>query len=47
MTVMEFVLVAHAILTGLGIAEVPRGFGDLILGTPINISRRLVLTVGG
>ena len=42
MSVMEFILVAHAILTGLGVAEILRGFGDLIRSTPIAISRRLL-----
>ena len=42
MTVMEFILVAHAILTGLGIAEVLRGFADLIRAVPVTISRRLI-----
>lgn len=42
MTAMEFILVAHAILTGLGIAEVLRGFGDLIRESPERISRRLL-----
>jgi hypothetical protein len=42
MAVMEFILVAHAILTGLGIAEVLRGFADLIRGVPATISRRLI-----
>lgn len=41
MTVMEFILVAHAILTGLGIAEILRGFGDLIRAVPVAMSRRL------
>lgn len=39
---MEFILVAHAILTGLGIAEVLRGFADLIRAVPVTISRRLI-----
>ncbi|MGB5347702.1 MAG: hypothetical protein WBN23_16160 [Woeseia sp.] len=42
MTVMEFILVAHAILTGLGIAEVLRGFADLIRAVPVTTSRRLI-----
>lgn len=42
MTVMEFILVAHAILTGLGIAEVLRGFADLIRAVPATTSRRLI-----
>ena len=42
MSVMEFILVAHAILTGLGIAEILRGLGDLIRGVPVRISRRLL-----
>jgi hypothetical protein len=42
MTVMEFILVAHSILTGLGIAEVLRGLADLIRSVPATISRRLI-----
>jgi len=42
MSVMEFILVAHAILTGLGIAEVLRGFADLIRAVPATTSRRLI-----
>jgi hypothetical protein len=42
MAVMEFILVAHAILIGLGIAEVLRGFADLIRSVPVTISRRLI-----
>lgn len=42
MTVMEFILVAHAILTGLGVAEVLRGFADLIRDVPATTSRRLI-----
>jgi len=42
MTVMEFILVAHAILTGLGIAELLRGFADLIRAAPVTFSRRLI-----
>ncbi len=42
MTVMEFLLVAHSILTGLGIAEILRGFADLLRGTPTSISRRMI-----
>ena len=42
MTAMEFILVAHAILTGLGVAEVLRGFADLIRAVPTTTSRRLI-----
>ena len=42
MSVMEFILVAHAILVGLGVAEVLRGLGDLIRSKPINVSWRLL-----
>ena len=42
MTVMEFILVALSILIGLGIAEVLRGFADLIRSVPVTISRRLI-----
>ena len=42
MSVMEFILVAHAILIGLGIAELLRGFADLIRAQAVEISRRLV-----
>jgi hypothetical protein len=42
MTAMEFILVAHSILTGLGVAEVLRGFADLIRAEPATTSRRLI-----
>jgi len=42
MTVMEFLLVAHSILTGLGVAEVLRGFGDVIQAESVRVSRRLL-----
>lgn len=42
MTVMEFILVALSILIGLGIAEVLRGFADLIRAVQVTISRRLI-----
>jgi hypothetical protein len=42
MTIMEFILVTHAILIGLGVAEVLRGFADLVRAEPIRISRRLL-----
>ncbi len=40
MSVLEFLLIAHSILLGLGIAEILRGFAELIRSAPLNISRR-------
>jgi hypothetical protein len=43
MSVMEFVLVAHSIITGLAIAEVLRGISELFRSSNTKISYRLVL----
>ena len=40
---MEFILVAHAIVVGLAVAEILRGFSELFRSNNINISYRLVL----
>jgi hypothetical protein len=46
MSVMEFVLVAHAIIVGLAVAEVLRGFADIIRAEEARISYRLLLISG-
>ncbi len=43
MSVMEFILVAHAIIVGLAVAEILRGFSELFRSNSINISYRLIL----
>lgn len=43
MTVMEFVLVAHAIFVGLAVAEILRGFADLARAERTKISHRVLL----
>lgn len=43
MSVMEFVLVAHAIIVGLAVAEILRGFSELFRSSNINVSYRLIL----
>lgn len=43
MSVMEFILVAHAIIVGLAVAEILRGFSELFRSNNINISYRLIL----
>lgn len=43
MSVMEFILVAHAIIVGLAVAEILRGFSDLFRSKKITISYRLIL----
>lgn len=43
MSVMEFILVAHAIVVGLAVAEILRGFSELFRSNIINISYRLIL----
>lgn len=43
MSVMEFVLVAHAIIVGLAVAEVLRGFAELFRSEGAKISLRLLL----
>lgn len=43
MSVMEFVLVAHAIIVGLAVAEILRGFSELFRSRNSNVSYRLIL----
>lgn len=43
MSIMEFVLVAHAIIVGLAVAEILRGFSELIRSNEVKISYRLLL----
>ena len=46
MSVMEFILVAHAIIVGLAIAEILRGFADLVRAEGSSVSYRLLLMAG-
>lgn len=46
MSVMEFVLVAHAIIVGLAVAEILRGFADTLRAEDARISYRLLLIAG-
>jgi hypothetical protein len=46
MSVMEFVLVAHAIIVGLAVAEILRGFADTLRAEEARISYRLLLIAG-
>ena len=46
MSVMEFVLVAHAIIVGLAVAEILRGFADIVRAERTNLSYRLLLMSG-
>jgi hypothetical protein len=43
MSVMEFVIVAHAIIVGLAVAEILRGFADIVREERTQISYRLLL----
>jgi len=43
MSVMEFVLVAHAIIVGLAVAEVLRGFAELLRSEGARVNYRLLL----
>lgn len=43
MSVMEFVLVAHAIIVGLAVAEVLRGFAELLRSERSKVNYRLLL----
>jgi hypothetical protein len=43
---MEFVLVAHAIIVGLAVAEILRGFADTLRAEEARISYRLLLIAG-
>ena len=46
MSVMEFILVAHAIIVGLAVAEILRGLADLVRTEEVQISGRLLLIAG-
>ena len=46
MSVMEFILVAHAIIVGLAVAEILRGLADLIRAEEAKVSNRLLLIAG-
>jgi len=46
MSVMEFVLVAHAIIVGLAVAEILRGLADTLRAEEARISYRLLLIAG-
>ena len=46
MSVMEFVLVAHAIIVGLAVAEILRGLADTLCAEETRISYRLILISG-
>jgi hypothetical protein len=43
---MEFILVAHAIIVGLAIAEILRGLADLVRAEETRVSYRLLLMAG-
>jgi hypothetical protein len=43
---MEFILVAHAIIVGLAVAEILRGLADLVRAERTRISYRLLLITG-
>ena len=43
MSVMEFILVAHAIIVGLAVAEILRGFSELFRSKNVKVSYRLLL----
>lgn len=43
MSVMEFVLVAHAIIVGLAVAEILRGIADLVRAERTQVSYRMLL----
>ena len=46
MSVMEFILVAHAIVVGLAVAEIRRGLADLVRAEATLISYRVLLIAG-
>ena len=46
MSVMEFVLVAHAIIVGLAVAEILRGLADTLRAERVRVSYRLILIAG-
>lgn len=43
MSTLEFILVAHAIIVGLAVAEILRGFSELIRTNEVKVSFRLLL----
>ena len=46
MSVMEFILVAHAIIVGLAVAEILRGLADMVRAEETQVSGRLLLIAG-
>jgi hypothetical protein len=46
MSAMEFVLVAHAIIVGLAVAEILRGLADMLRADETRVSYRLRLFAG-
>lgn len=46
MSVMGFVLVAHAIFVGLAVAEILRGFSELIRSDRVRVNYRLLIIAG-
>ena len=46
MSVMEFILVAHAIIVGLAVAEILRGLADTLRAEDVRVSYRLLLIAG-
>ena len=46
MSVMEFILVAHSIIVGLAVAEILRGFAELLRSSDTKINYRLMLIAG-
>jgi hypothetical protein len=46
MSAMEFVLVAHAIIVGLAVAEILRGLADMLRAEETRVSYRLLLFAG-
>ena len=46
MSAMEFVLVAHAIIVGLAVAEILRGLADTLRAVDVRISYRLISIAG-
>ena len=46
MSVMEFILVAHAIVVGLAVAEILRGVADTVRAEEVRLSYRLLLIAG-
>jgi len=46
MSVIEFILVAHAIIVGLAVAEILRGVADTVRAEDVRLSYRLLLIAG-